>query len=142
VKIKSAILVAIAATTLAACTSPEAKLAKEHAALIATAQDAVANELRDPDSAKFRNVMVGPRYNTVCGQVSGKNAFGGYAQPIRFTYHDIDGVKLEDAILAGTNPGIRRLELCILENEHRQCAGEEVPSGTLFDCGAFMKRPD
>lgn len=139
--LKSVILVAVAATTLVACTSPEAKLAKEHRAIIATAQEAVANELRDPDSAQFKNVTVGPLYNTVCGQVSGKNAYGGYAQPIRFTYQAIDGVKLETTILAETNPGIRRIGLCILENEHRRCAGEEVPSGPLFGCSDYLLAP-
>lgn len=63
----------------------------EHEA-ISQAQKAVANMLKDPDSAKFSNVHFrrvetsvdsqGDGY--VCGYVNGKNAFGAYAGAVRF----------------------------------------------------------
>lgn len=41
------------------------------------AKSAVAENLIDPDSAKFRNVEIIGSY--VCGEVNGKNGFGAYA---------------------------------------------------------------
>jgi hypothetical protein len=50
---------------------------------IAAAKQAVAGELKDPDSAEFRNVRkVGA--GTVCGEVNGRSLFGGYAGYRRF----------------------------------------------------------
>ncbi|MDR5857932.1 hypothetical protein FZZ93_02515 [Halomonas eurihalina] len=45
------------------------------------AKEAVSERLRDPDSAKFRNLeVVGPSGSAaVCGEVNGKNGFGAYA---------------------------------------------------------------
>jgi len=45
------------------------------------AKTATASILKDPDSAKFRNVRI-VRYlegKVVCGEVNGKNSYGGYA---------------------------------------------------------------
>lgn len=48
------------------------------------ATDRVAEELLDPESAKFRNVrIVG---NAVCGEVNGKNKLGGYVGYQSFIY--------------------------------------------------------
>lgn len=49
----------------------------------------VASELLDPESAYFRDVEIrqlvhGQNHYGVCGLVSGKNSFGGYAEPHRF----------------------------------------------------------
>jgi hypothetical protein len=40
----------------------------------------VRNQLKDPGSAQFRNVRVVPYKNgrVVCGEVNGKNSYGGY----------------------------------------------------------------
>lgn len=54
---------------------------------IDTAKDAVAERLRDPSSAQFRNVKAGQAnngLNTVCGEVNAKNGYGGYAGYQRF----------------------------------------------------------
>ncbi|MDN3524334.1 hypothetical protein QWY79_03535 [Halomonas sabkhae] len=50
------------------------------------AKNAVAEKLRDPESAKFRSLDVfGPHGSiVVCGQVNGKNGFGAYAGFERF----------------------------------------------------------
>jgi hypothetical protein len=42
------------------------------------AQLAVINVLNDPDSAKFRNLVVYENGDTVCGEVAAKNGFGAY----------------------------------------------------------------
>lgn len=41
------------------------------------AKEAVSNSLKDPGSAQFRNVRIG-RGSVVCGDVNGKNSYGGY----------------------------------------------------------------
>lgn len=67
----------IIAALLAGCESGEIKTAKE----------AVADRLRDPESAQFRSVKSGTAPNglaTVCGEVNGKNAYGAYSGYQRF----------------------------------------------------------
>lgn len=48
---------------------------------IADAKATAAASLRDPGSAQFRNVksVTNGRGTAVCGEINGKNAFGGYA---------------------------------------------------------------
>ena len=47
---------------------------------MAKAKDAAAQKLRDPDSAKFRNVETCPdNEHWFRGEINGKNAFGAYA---------------------------------------------------------------
>ena len=50
------------------------------------AKAAVADSLRDPSSAEFREVFEGP--TATCGEVNGKNAYGAYAGFKRFVYAD------------------------------------------------------
>lgn len=49
-------------------------------------KNAVAERLRDPSSAQFRNVKTGERRGMyhVCGEVNGKNAYGAYSGYERF----------------------------------------------------------
>jgi len=49
-------------------------------AAIENAKRVVADSLRDPSSAQFRNVRVVPfgQGSVICGEVNGKNAYGGY----------------------------------------------------------------
>lgn len=49
------------------------------------AKEAVAAQLRDPESARFRSVAIyqridrhGQSHTIVCGEVNGKNVYGGY----------------------------------------------------------------
>lgn len=48
---------------------------------IADAKATAAASLRDPASAQFRNVksVTNAEGTAVCGEINGKNAFGGYA---------------------------------------------------------------
>ena len=66
-------LIAIA-MTLAGCSM----------AAVKEAEDAVARQLRDPESAQFRDVKYFQRY--VCGEVNAKNGMGGYVGFTRFIY--------------------------------------------------------
>ena len=47
-------------------------------AKIDAAKRAVASLLKDPGSAQFKNVAPAFHGQAVCGEVNGKNAFGGY----------------------------------------------------------------
>ncbi|MGP9798170.1 hypothetical protein ACT3UJ_12520 [Halomonas sp. 86] len=69
--------VVIGTLLLVGCDSGHVKKSKE----------AVADRLRDPDSAQFRNIKSGKASNgleTVCGEVNGKNAYGAYSGYERF----------------------------------------------------------
>ena len=56
------------------------------AAAIKQAQRAVADSLKDPMSAQFRNVRMVPYGpgSVICGEVNGKNSYGGYVGFKRF----------------------------------------------------------
>jgi len=53
----------------------------------------VAKDLRDPDSAKIREVyrVPFPKGAYICGEVNGKNAYGGYAGYTSFHGMEIMG---------------------------------------------------
>lgn len=52
---------------------------------------AVKDRLRDPYSAKFRNVYIGKEsHRPVYGEVNSKNAFGGYEGYAQFIYQIIN----------------------------------------------------
>lgn len=61
------------------------------------AEQATARHLRDPDSARFTASRVSwySGYAAVCGLVSGRNGFGGYANPVQFVAID-DWVEIAD----------------------------------------------
>lgn len=55
-------------------------------AAVEKAKFVVADSLRDPSSAQFRNVRVVPfgQGSVICGEVNGKNAYGGYVGFVPF----------------------------------------------------------
>lgn len=69
---------------------------KEEAEVIERAKTEMANVLKDPDSAQYRNITVGQKSKDkakyVCGQVNSKNAMGGYVGYKDFVYVDGDTV--------------------------------------------------
>lgn len=78
-------LIISAALTVSGCAdlSPDPK-----ADLIARAKIAAAAGLKDPDSAKFRNLLAYPDKKLVCGEINGKNSFGAYSGFSDFYYHN------------------------------------------------------
>ena len=62
--------------------------------LIAQAKALTTDMLRDPESARYRDIFVTSGREdsgvTVCGHIQGRNGFGGYAQPKPFKF---DGVR-------------------------------------------------
>lgn len=59
--------------------------------VIGHAKAAVQADLRDPDLAKFRDVVIYGTSNkrTVCGSVNAKNGYGGYAGYYPFMYEEL-----------------------------------------------------
>jgi hypothetical protein len=51
---------------------------------VAAVKDTAATMLKNPDSAKFRNVKINPKTQAVCGYINGTNAYGGYAGESKF----------------------------------------------------------
>ena len=123
--------IASLALILAGCTSPEEKL-------IATAQAAVANKLRDPSSPLFTEVTATEDGLQVCGLVNGKNGFGAYAGPARFTYHTAIGAEVEPS----EDQPAGKFIACSFDNSYRECKGEVVPF-VLTACGQHLpgRRP-
>lgn len=63
----------------------------QEASLQAGAEHAIRGKLKDPGSAEFTNTFIvrskdvdGAAMVTVCGDVNGRNSFGGYAGATRF----------------------------------------------------------
>lgn len=61
-------------------------------------KQAIADGMKDPDSAKFRNVRIKPYHGgqIACGEVNSKNSYGAYVGYQRFAASHEDFV-LEDA---------------------------------------------
>jgi len=99
-------LIIAAMVAVAACTGGDDTV-------VAQAQADVAKTLRDPSSAQFREVIV-RRATTgaqiVCGEVNGRNGYGGYAGFQEFIWHS-GNVEMPTGPddLSFTR---RRLELC------------------------------
>jgi hypothetical protein len=119
-------VIASLALILASCTSPEEKL-------IATAEAAVASELRDPTSPLFTEVTATQNGLEVCGYVNGKNGFGAYAGKQRFTYHTASGAEIEPS---EDQPG-GKFSACMFDHGYRECKGEVLPFATTA-CGQFL----
>lgn len=87
----------------------------------------VAQQMKDPDSAKFQDVHVVPSPNSerevhVCGTVNAKNAFGGYAGGTRFIVRVSNDNKYEVTGLAleGTDEKSRRATLETVKTDKPQ----------------------
>jgi hypothetical protein len=52
---------------------------------IALAKTGMMDKLKDPDSAKFKNLSISKKYPwIICGEVNAKNSYGGYVGYERF----------------------------------------------------------
>jgi len=87
-RLKTVFIVLLLALTASGAALGAGKLSDK--ALIAKAISAVRNTLKDPESAKFRNVHVKKGSGAaVQGEVNAKNSYGGYIGFDRF-YFDND----------------------------------------------------
>jgi len=74
-----------------------ASLYADNKALISEAITAVRESLRDPYSARFRNLHVGKiSKSAVFGEVNGKNGYGGYTGFTKFYYGEYIGYIVSD----------------------------------------------
>ena len=78
--------------------------ALDDVALIEATKQVVAATLKDPGSAQFKNVVVyaGGKQRTVCGEVNGKNSYGGYVGFRKFYKYETSEnvvIKKGDAIM-------------------------------------------
>ncbi len=83
------ILIGVIATL---CLLVAAAAAYRHFALVEPSLAAIRNQLRDPESAQFRNVRYFGDWTraggVVCGEVNAKNGFGGFSGFHWFTAHE------------------------------------------------------
>lgn len=92
-------LIALAALTVLAPASsaqtglPAAATHTDDAALIQAGQNAAAHDLKDPDSAKFRDTEINGAH--VCGEINATNSFGAYVG-----YRPFYAVRREDGVWA------------------------------------------
>lgn len=73
-----------------------------------TVAQAVADQMKDPNSAEFRNWHAFESQNglLVCGEINAKNSFGGYVGFTHFVAHaSPDGRLLSPAALASVSGG-------------------------------------
>ena len=96
-----------------------------NAALIAKVKKILLSELKDPESAKFRNVSV---YRTaearvVCGELNAKNSYGGY---IGFVQFMADGGEVN--IMAGEINGYSTALMVALTLAHMPNLSREYPN--------------
>lgn len=81
------------------------------AKIMGEGQDRIASSLKDPESARFRNVFVSPRGRAVCGEVNAKNSMGGYVGFKRFiSAKDKSGIEDDETYFAESNWSARCLK--------------------------------
>lgn len=83
------------------------------------AKATVANQMRDPSSAQFREVRE-VRQNdgslAVCGEVNGKNGFGAYSGFQEFVVHDGRVTLIDPGLTGEADPAAKMLRLtrCVM----------------------------
>jgi hypothetical protein len=108
------------------------------------AKSNAARDLRDPSSAQFRGLAVGAMglRRVLCGEVNGKNAFGGYAGFAAFYALEDGGGGLTSRI-AKDGWTIQQAERCIAEGRERQGNNGDVDLSSVerelaaIGCGAL-----
>lgn len=68
----------IALLLMASMTTSSLEPRQAEQAGIERAQTMIAEKMKDPEAARFRNVQFNPETGVACGQVNMKNSFGGY----------------------------------------------------------------
>lgn len=88
----------------------------DHLAFIAQAKKAVADQMRDPDSVKFRDVALYRQLESkelaLCGEFNAKNGYGAYVGYRRFYVSESGGAKLEPDDGDNDLFGVLRLSYC------------------------------
>lgn len=133
------ISVFLSALALGGCTSEAAMQEAANQALLNQAQVSVAALLREPASATFSNVTIGD--DDVCGEVNGRNAYGGYGDKTRFIYNPlVKQAKLQpdENEFPLLRPEASRQSFCVFDQEYRQCKGETFEQSAFLTCTAWL----
>lgn len=85
---RSYVFTAFAVFVLAFGAASAAPTKDAHTKQIQAAKKAVADALKDPASAQFREVTFKESTRAVCGEVNGKNSYGGYVGFTPFAYEE------------------------------------------------------
>jgi hypothetical protein len=80
--VKAKLICAVLVITL--CSSSFAK--PSESALVSKAKEAIREQMKDPASVEFRNVILNAKSGAVCGEVNAKNSFGGYTGFTQFAF--------------------------------------------------------
>ena len=134
----------LAICPLASCGSNEQPVAPEpehvveqpdpDAVIRAAAEDGVRNALKDPDSAKFRQVGVYRAQKLVCGQVNSKNSFGGYSGFQDFVI-DGDTLYMADMHPRETERGIKKCTKVHMAEMQADMAATEIDTKKVLRDG-------
>lgn len=102
------------------------------------AQAAAAKLLRDPDSAKFTDIVV--REAAVCGMVNSKNRYGAMAGAIPFIYREGRGAELDRVELKSSDEYRASMKgLCDSEIELSVQSGDADEIGKTPSCLSYQK---
>ncbi len=92
-----------------------------------SAEAAVRQTLRDPDSAKFSDVSI--RDGAVCGAVNAKNAYGGYVGTRRFVFAAKTALidpGIDDRHLSSQSDEDLNDEIIFLKADDRYCLADAM----------------
>lgn len=82
----------------------EQRAEAEKAKKIEVGTNAIREALNDPESARFRNVILSPKGRAVCGEINAKNKMGGYVGFRRFIVAaDQSGIEEDDTSFVESN---------------------------------------
>jgi hypothetical protein len=102
------------------------------------AQAATAKLLRDPDSAKFTDIVVRP--TAVCGMVNSKNGYGAMAGATPFIYRKERGAELDRVELKSSDEYRASMKsLCDSEIALSVQSGDADEIGKTPSCLAYKK---
>jgi hypothetical protein len=115
--------------------------ASEDAATIKTAEEAASRELKDPQSAQFRDVTI--RDRTVCGEMNAKNAYGAYVgfEPFHVTKPEPGHAPLPPQIAASVDPVSSKASrwqslhcLDVLDNKAHLTLSKKAAAWSDYEC--------
>jgi hypothetical protein len=89
----SALLIVVALIGAGTCDPPSKDPLKDPNFIWREGERLVALRLKDPESARFKGWVSDTGESLVaCGEVSARNSFGGYAEPLRWRLNATEGV--------------------------------------------------
>ena len=94
---------------------------------ISTAQDRIARDLADPESAQFRDLKENSVGSGVCGEINAKNKLGAYTGFKKFFYD----AKVEEGMIEPGSP-----DAATVRSATSLCASSATDSESQLKCDA------